>query len=380
MARIIVASYLVRLPVGGYLSWMLQWLAGFQRLGHEVYFVEKAGWPNSCYDPSTWVGSDECSYGTAVLDDLLRKFDLTGRWCFVDAAGQYHGLSRDQIESVFQTADLFVDHLRACEWAEEAATGPVRVLVDGEPGFTQMQMVLNQRASKHLDVFDQYYSVGLNVGSSECAVPTAGKTWRPVFDPVVVDFFPKVPADEDACFTTIMSWQAHDPIEFDGATYGQKDIEFPKFIDLPQRTATGFELAIAGNAPHDDLRAHGWRLKEAAAETVSFDSWGEYIRGSRGEFSVCKNVFTATNSGFFSDRSAIYLASGRPVVMQETGFSSHLPCGRGLFAVRDVVEAAAAIDEIQGNYEEHSQWAREIAYEYLDASKVLSKFLHEIGI
>jgi hypothetical protein len=178
-----------------------------------------------------------------------------------------------------------------------------------------------------------------------------------------------------------MSWQAHEPIEFAGTTYGQKDVEFVKFMDLPRRTLAPVEIAVAGkHVPVEQLAGSGWRLRNAHAVTLSFDSWKNYIQASKGEFSVCKNVFVATNSGWFSDRSAVYLASGRPVVMQDTGFSTHLPCGRGLFAVHTVEEAAAAIDEINSDYEQHAKWARVIASEYLDTPKVLRRFLRELGL
>jgi hypothetical protein len=141
------------------------------------------------------------------------------------------------------------------------------------------------------------------------------------------------------------------------------------------------EIAVSGKSiPTAQLREAGWRLRNAHEVTISFDSYAEYIRTSKGEFSVCKNVFVATNSGWFSDRSAAYLASSRPVVLQDTGFSEHLPCGRGLFAVRTADEAAAALEEIHGNYECHAKWARDIAVECLDAPKVLGRFLHEFGI
>ena len=140
MARIIVGSYMVRYPLGGMMSWVLQYLVGFQRLGHDVYFVEKSGYPNSCYDPAKKMMSDDCSYGIATLSSLLERFDLEGKWCFVDAAGRYHGLSRERVETVFESADLFVDMGTHGTWLDEAADTGLRVLVDGEPGFTQMKM------------------------------------------------------------------------------------------------------------------------------------------------------------------------------------------------------------------------------------------------
>jgi hypothetical protein len=381
MARIIVGSYLVQFPLGGYMSWVGQWLVGFERLGHEVWFVEKSAGPNSCYDPSTGVMADDCAYGAVQLRRFLERHGLPSQWCFVDAGGSYHGTGRVNIEGVFRSADLFVDMGTHGLWSNEAASARLRVLVDGEPGFRQMMLEKALAEEQELPLYDRYYSVGLNLGTPACTAPTAGRRWQPIFDPVVTDLFSHQPPPNGAAFTTVMSWQAHAPIEFNGATYGQKDVEFAKFMDLPCRTKAPFELAIAGKGtPVGELKAHGWRLLDSHRVTLTFDSWRDYIRCSRGEFSVAKNVFVATNSGFFSDRSAAYLASGRPVVMQETGFSAHLPCGRGLFAVRNAEDAAAAIDEIESDYESHSRAAREIAVEYLDTQRVLGRFLRELGL
>jgi len=378
MARIIVGSYVVRFPLGGYLSWALQWLVGFQRLGHDVYFVEKSGWPRSCYDPAHDVMSDDCSYGIETLVSHLKPFGLQDRWCYVDAAGVYHGLSRDRINEVFGSADLFVDMGTHGTWLPEAARSGRRVLIDGDPGYTQM------RAFKHeedLGEYDHYYSVGRNVGTDVCTVPTLGLTWRPIFDPVVVDLFPPRPVSDRAPFSTVMGWQSYSPVEYLGTTYGAKDQEFEKFIDLPRLTGATLELAVGGEGvPATRLRRAGWRLRNPLKVTRSAESFRAFIARSRGEFSVNKNFYVATNSGFFSERSAAYLASGRPVVMQDTGFSRHLPCGQGLFAVRTVEEAAAAIDTVTADYARQSAWAREIAREHLDAGVVLRDLLTELGV
>lgn len=381
MARIVLGSYMVRYPLGGNLSWALQWLVGFQRLGHDVYFVEKSGYPNSCFDPVGNVMGDDCTYGVTVLHDLLARFGLEERWCFVDAAGRHHGMARGEIEAVFRSTDLFVDMGTHGSWLPEAATAKLRVLVEAEPGFTQMKMAHRLASGEVLDEYDRHYSIGQNIGTTASTAPCAGRSWHQVFNPVVPDLFETTPAPADAPFTTVMNWRAHDTIRFEGQDFGQKDVEFARFMDLPARTSVPLELAVAGaDVPSDFLRAKGWRLRSAHALTMSVDSFKDYVRSSRGEFSVCKNVFVATRSGWFSDRSAAYMASGRPVVVQETGFSRHLPCGEGLFAVETVDEAAAALDEVAANYPRHSRAAREIAQEHLAAAKVLKRFLDELGV
>lgn len=360
------------------MSWVLQWLLGFQRLGHDVYFVEKSGWANSCYDPSADVMTDDCSYGVAALNALLSHYDLSDKWCYVDASGKYFGLDRELIEGTFRTADLFVDMGTHGSWLAEAAESGLRVLVDGDPGHTQFRALVE---NTRLPEYDHYYTVGRNVGTGRSTVPSLGKNWRPIFDPVVVELFPFREPSPGAPFTTMMVWQSYDPVEVAGIKYGMKDVEFEKFIDLPRRTPAPLEITLGGNdLPAERLLASGWRLAFPRVVTESFDSYRDYLSASRGEFSVNKNVYVVTNSGFFSERSAAYLASGKPVVMQDTGFSEHLPCGKGLIAVRTVEQAAAAIEEINRDYTSHCRRAREIAQEYLDTHHVLGEFLEDLGI
>lgn len=383
MARVVVSSYLVRFPLGGYFSWVLHWLIGFQRLGHEVYYVEKSGWQDSCYHPWRDVASEDCTYGTATLNMALARYGLERNWCFLDGQGRYHGLSREQVAVLFRSADLYLD-MGMHEWLEEATLANLRVVVDGEPAYTQMQWEEGLTEGKTLPAYDHYFTVGRNIGTDCTTAPTAGKHWRPIFDPINVDLIPFRPPRADAPFTTVMSWQAHEPIQYGGKTYGQKDVEFEKFFDLPGRIKAPLEIAVGGagrdNVPARRLRQAGWRVRNSLTVSRTYELFMNYIQNSKGEFSVCKNVFVATNSGFFSERSAAYLASGRPVVMQDTGFSAHLPCGQGLFAVHTVDEAAAAIEEINRDNQRQSRWARELAFEYLDTAKVLGGLLADLGL
>jgi hypothetical protein len=386
MARVLLGTYMVRFPLGGMLSWPLQWMLGCRRLGHDVHLVERASYPAACYDPIANRMSDDCSHGMAVVADLLARHGLVGRWCYVDAANRHYGMSPTQVRRLFSSADVFVDLGTQGAWLEEAQDAGLRVLVDGEPGYTQMKM---QRSRTAVDSgydlldsgsYDCYYTNGHNVGTAASSAPTAGRQWRGVFNPVVVDLFPFAPGPHDAPFTTLMNWRAHDPLEFEGRLYGQKDQELRRFIGLPAMTDVPLELSVSGPAvPVRELRRHGWRVA-SGLEVGSFDSFRDYIQASRGEFTVAKHVFVATRSGWFSDRSAAYLASGRPVVMQDTGFGDHLPCGEGLFAVRTVQEAAAALEEIAVGWWRHAAAARQIAIEHLDAERVLGRFFGELGL
>ena len=311
----------------------------------------------------------------------MSQYKLAGRWCFVEANGQYHGLTRERVSSLFASADLFIDlGLAHGEWNEEAAGAALRVFVDSDPGITQMLWEQYLADDVPLPSYDFHYSVGQNIGTDHSPAPVAGRTWRPIVNPVNLDLFPMRPVDAGAPFSTIMSWQSRG-ISHNGVDYGSKDVEFARFVELPRLTTVPLELATAGpGVPIDRLTSAGWRIQDPIAVTRSFDEFRSYVSRSRGEFSVAKHVYAATNSGWFSDRSSAYLASGRPVVLQETGFSRHLPCGRGLFAVRTAEDAAAALDTIASDWERHAAAAREIAGECLAASKVLGRFLEELGL
>ena len=381
MARIILGSYMVRYPLGGMMSWVLQFLVGFKRLGHEIYFVEKFGYPNSCYNPLNETMSDDCTYGIEILSALLDAHGLKGTWCYVDRDGHYYGISRQRIDEIFRTGDIFIDMGTHGSWSVEAEATQQRILIDGEPAFTQIKMENNIEAGIALPAYDHYFTTGKNIDTEFSTSPTAGVEWKYLYHPVQVDLFPAIPSPATGSYSTVMNWQSHEPITYRGQVYGQKNIEFEKFVELPKRVTASMEVAVAGKKlPIDWLNAHGWGVVDARKATLSFDSFRSYIQASRGEFSVCKNVFVANQTGWFSDRSAAYLASGRPVVMQETGFSRHLPCGEGLFAFQNLEQAEKAINLIEADYERHSASAREVAYEYLDTGIILRNFLETLGI
>jgi hypothetical protein len=371
VARIVLGGYMVRYPLGGMLAGYVQWLVGFQRLGHEIYAVEKAGGRGSCYDPRRDLMTDDCSSGFALVTALLERFGLEGRLCFVDADGLYHGLTQPEVERVFDAADLFVDLGTHGAWLDDAKRTGVRIYVDGEPGARQLQMQQQLDARELLPSYDHWYTVGQSIGTPASSAPTAGRTWRHVFHPVVVDLFAPAEANGASAYTTVMNWRSHEPLEYGGTSYLQKDAEFEHFIDLPARTHVPLEIAVAGaGVPARRLGAAGWHVRDAHQVTASYDTFVEYVAASRGEFSVSKHVYVATRSGWFGDRSAVYLASGRPVVLQDTG----------LFAVSSVDEAAAALETIERDRKRHAKAARELAREHLDAEVVLTRLLAEIGL
>jgi hypothetical protein len=376
----IVAGYLAGHPVGGHVLSILHWLAGLRSLGYDVVFAEHHGWPNACWNPETKTLSDDPSYGLRELDAYARELGLRA-WCFVDQGGGYHGLTREEMHAACKEADVLLG-LWTVTWLDEFADCRRRIFVDTDPGFTQFGMAADVRASlafaSPMD-FHEHYSYGSRIGQPDCPIPTHGLDWKPARPPVALDLVPARFTSEATCFTTVMSWSPRKPIVYDGVEYGLKDIEFWRIAELPSRVSPCLEIALGGNAPYDAIKAAGWRLADAAAVTATPWTYRDYIAQSRGEFSVAVNLEVKTRSGWFSDRTAAYLASGKPVVVQDTGFSEDLPCGEGLFAFSTLDEAAAAIEEIGRDYRRHCLAARRVAEEHLDARRVIGRLVGPAG-
>jgi hypothetical protein len=382
MATILFCSWAVRHPVGGVLSNNLQFLTGFRRLGHDVYLLEKAGYDESCFDPERRVMSDDCSCGIRRIGRLLDRHGLHGKWCYVAADGSYHGLSRFEVESAIARADLFIDRGLHRSWDEETADVPVRVLLDPDPGFRQVKLANAVAKGRPVPPYDAYYTYGQNVGTARSTAPTSGVRWGHLFHPVdSALYMPAPPPTPGAPWTTIMHWRALEWVEYSGRVYGMKDVQFRHFEDLPTRVNVPMEVAVEGShVPVDSLRERGWRVESAVDVTTSYATYHDYVRRSFGEFSVVKDVYRGLNVGWFSDRSAAYLAHGRPVVVQTNGVAGHLPIGEGLFEVADVNEAAEAIERVARDPARHSAAARRVAEEYLDSRVVLARFLDELGM
>jgi len=381
MATIILGSYMFRYPLGGMNSWVLQYLLGLKDLGHDVYFVEKYGYANSCYDPEKEIMSDDCSYGLKLVSELLARFGLENKWCFVTRNDVYHGLSEKQINEVFRSADLFIDMGSHGSWSEESDRVSLNVLIDGEPGYTQITWAAKLEEGIPIPKYDRYFTNGKNIGDPGNPVPTLGLKWEPVYSPVSCMLFPVANPVNNDSYSTVMNWQSHDPVKYNGIEYGQKDVEFKKFIGLPKFTNVLMEVAVSGkNIPDQTLKENSWVVRNGKNVTLTFDAFRNYLSACRAEFSVCKNVFVANNTGWFSDKSAAYLACGKPVILQDTGFNKHLPVGIGLFAFSNMKDATEAITEIERNYNKHSGAAKEIACEYLESKKVMRQFLNELGI
>jgi hypothetical protein len=289
-------------------------------------------------------------------------------------------MTKKKIEAIFKSADCYIDLGTQNGWEEESSHCRLRILIDGEPGFSQISFFNDDELGRRYSRYDYFFTNGYNIGRPGNLVPTGEVIWKHMYSPVHVSMFKVTEPRSDAPFTTVMNWKSHKPVSYMDREYGQKNIEFEKFIRLPSLVHANLEVAVSGgNIPLDLLNRYNWNRVDGIEITKSYQSFCNYIEKAKAEFSVCKNVFVALNTGWFSDKSAAFLASGRPVILQDTGFSDHLPCGTGLFAVSNIDEAKAAIEEIENNWSKHSKAAREIALECLDTRVVLKKFMNEIN-
>jgi GT2 family glycosyltransferase len=386
--KIVLFGMMTNKAVAGIAHLTMPYLVGLERLGYQAYYVEAHGsWPTQLQDP-TDATSDGSREAAAYIERVTRHFGFRGRWAFhaQHSDGSCYGMTAGELRRLYACADLFLNLHGGTYPPEELADDDRLVLVDSDPVGLQI------RASRgdaevlgFLGAHAAHFSWGENLGQEDCGVPIpAGFRFRPTREPVLLDLWGSGTAPAGPLFTTIGNWQQHeDDLELRGEVYHwSKHHEFLKFLDLPSRTAQPFELSLAScdDQAKQLLEENGWRVRPAAELSGDLDVYRSYIVDSRAEFTVAKDQNVRLRSGWFSDRSATYLAAGRPVVTQETGFSNTLPTGEGLFAFSTMDGILAAVEEINSDYERHSAAAYEIAREYFDAEKVLSRLLAEVGL
>jgi glycosyltransferase involved in cell wall biosynthesis len=375
VARLIVVEDLAGRAVvgrGGTAMYVMQILNGLARLGHDVVFVEFLD-----EEPD----AAAVSYFRSVVERwwspqraaLILEPTLTCR----------AGLQVDAVRAAAADAEAVITlaaHYRREPWPLLEDVRP-RILLEQDPGYTQL-WAADEDPVDFYGEQDVHFTVGANVGTERSALPAVGIDWHHLFNPVVLDWWAGETPVQRNRFTTVGAWRDYGYLEWEGRVIGPKAEEFERFMDLPGRTGEGFELALGIDPDDPDLPRlleHGWTVADAAALAAPSD-YRDYIRGSLGEFSCAKGGYVATRSGWFSDRSACYLAAGRPVVLQATGFEDVLPTGAGLFAVGDVEEAARAVRQIRADYPRHSRAARQIAREHLDSDRLLARMLAEAGV
>jgi hypothetical protein len=379
---IVVAGSVAQRPGNGGHTWVfLQYLLGFRKLGWEVLFLDRLE-PEMCVDAAGAPSSVEASVNIAYLDRVFDAFGLGDRFAVLHGGERTVGIPRARVLDEVGRAALVLNVNGFFEDPEVLSSAALRVYLDIDPGFPHMWRALGLH-----DAFrdhDAYVTVGESVGQSECTIPTGGIDWITTPQPVVLEHWP-AQAGPGRAFTSVGSWRGpFGPVEYEGATYGLRVHEFRRFADLPRQVSAPLEIALdideADAADVELLRAGGWALRDP--REVAADPWRyrEYVQDSSAELMVAKNMYVQSRSGWFSDRSICYLASARPVLAQDTGFSRHHPVGEGLLAFSTLDEAVEGVERIIADPERHSRAARALAEERFESTRVLGRLLQKLGV
>lgn len=381
--RVVVAGAIAHSPInGGGCAWaFLQYVLGFRQLGCEVLYVEHLD-RKDCIDADWRPAAFAESANVATFRTLSARHGLDGHTALLLRDGEeWVGLSSREVEAWAAAADLFVNLSGRFHLAAIVRAPRRRVYVDLDPGFTQIWQA-QYGADMNLPGHDAYLTVGLNLGGADCPVPTLGLRWQPICPPVVrAEWRPAT--DMGDAYTTVAEWRGYAPIEWQGVWYKQKSDEFLRFIDLPERTPCPLEICLAIHPNEPDLphlRQHGWRLSEPGVHAAHSEAYRTYVRGSRGEFSVAKHGYVIGRTGWISDRTACYLAAGRPAIVQDTGLGAHLPVGEGLLVFEGIDDAVAALATVEHDYASHARAAAAMAARYFDSDRVLAELLDIAGV
>lgn len=385
--RIIVTGLVGLYPLGGVAWDYLQYVIGLARLGHDVYYHEDT-WSHP-YHPLEQRFASEGEYSAQFLHDFFAHYapELSERWHYLHLHEESFGMPRAAFDEVAASADLFLNVSGACLLPETLFPRCVTVFLDTDPGYNQIVLSERPAWSKNVEgwaasvlAHDCHFTYAENIHGEDCRVPTLGLAWQTTRMPIVLSLW-EGPAGtmppSSAPWSTVMTWNAFaGPLLYGGREYGSKGAEFEKVIDLPARVAVPLKVALGGQtAPVERLRAHGWQIVDGPSATLTPASYQAWIAASRGELSIAKEVYVALRTGWFSTRSACYLAAGRPVVVQDTGFSAILPTGAGLLAFNTGQEAAAAIEAVEAEPVHHAAAARALAEEHFDSDRVLTELL-----
>jgi len=384
---IVVLGMMGRCPFGGQTWLYLNWLRGLARLGHDVWYVEDdATWP---YDPRADSMVDDPTYAVAHVSRTLARVGLGERWAYralYRGETACHGVSRERLVELYRDCDALLNVCGSTVLNEDHLRARRRVYVETDPVTNQLELANGVAKTRDvLSAHDLIVTYGENYGAPDCGVPMDGFRYLKTRQPIDLELWPAAFDASAASYTTIGNWRqrGHDVV-WNGQTYAwSKHHEFLKFVDLPRRRPSQrFELClnVDDGADRQLLLEHGWRLTSPLAMSLDPFGYQEFFRGSRAEWTVAKDQNVRLRSGWFSERDACYLASGKPVIAQSTGFENHLPVGKGLFAFRDMDGVLAAIDTIESDYAGACRAAREVAEESLEATRVCRRFLEDIGL
>jgi len=377
----IVVGFIGKLPFAGMSLYNLHYIAGLHALGYEVHYVERQNKPDELYDPVADEMTDNPANAIRYLGDLLPKFGVAhGRFSFIDRHDHCHCTDWSGLRAAIDCADFI---LTLCEkaWCDDFARCPRRAFVDGDPLFTQAAMLQpDGKTAAVLDNYDTLFTYGTRIGMKDCTVPAAGRDWIATRPVVATRYWNVSPASRSAPVTAVAQWTGGAQVTLDGRTYGYKNRELRRFMDLPKRTTQRFSLAVGGSdAPLAELRASGWDLVNPLEASRTVEAYQKFIANSKADLGIAKHAYVAARCGWFSDRSTCYLAGGRPVLHQDTGYTDWLPAGNGVFPFSSTEEILEALERLDSDYDAHARAARATALEYFEATTVLGRMLDDCG-
>jgi hypothetical protein len=367
-------------PGQGGATWaVLQYVLGLRQLGHDVMLAEPVAAERLRPAGAALRESEQARYFRGVVD----AFGLAGRAALLrEGTTETEGSAYEEMKAFARRADLVVNvsgmlaDLALLEWIRR------RVYLDLDPAFVQLWHTaegIDMRFGAHT----HFVTVGMNVGREGCTVPTCGLQWVRTPQPVVLEHWPVAEGPPRYGWTTVGNWRGYGSVTYGGVQYGQKAHSMRPLMALAQRTKERFELALDIHADERAdlaaLAANGWRLLDPREVAGTPGEYGTFVRESKGEFGLAKSGYVASNCGWFSDRSACFLASGRPVVAQETGWTRWLAAGEGVVPFTGVDDAAAALESVGRNYPRHARAARAAAERYFDSRFVLPALLEAVG-
>lgn len=388
--RIIVGGMVGQFPLGGVAWDYFHYCIGLHQLGHDMYYHEDTWvWP---HDPVKGYASDDASYTCNFIQGFFDRYapELAHKWHYRLLHDQSYGMTREAFDEVSRTADVFLNVSGACFFPDELNPKAIKVFMDTDPGYNQIVMHEKPAWSENVQRWcdqvlshDRHLTYAENIYGDDCIIPRMGIDWQPTRCIATLPEWEAVrnaPPPAEAAFTTVMSWSYFKgPLVYRGVSYDQKAAEFAKFHDLPRRTSVPLALAIGGHkAPSDQMKQNGWRLINALDASLTVDNYVQFIADSAGEWSIAKNVFVGTRSGWFSCRTACYLAAGRPAVVQDTAWSKFIPSGEGVIAFSTMEEAIDGLNRVAAEPVRHRRAAYEIAREYLAPDKVLPPMIEAI--
>lgn len=382
--KIIVFGIFFGYPLAGVTYQFLHYLIGLRRLGYDPYYVEDSSrW---VYNPWIHDTSPDPVANITAMAPVLEAHGFAGRWVFRgNPDGQCYGMTEAQLLQLYREADAMLNVTASQELREEHLVCPRRIYVESDPFTSQVPFSQGEPVMvRQLHLHDTHFSFGENLGAPDCDVPVEPFRWLPTRQPVLLDMWDNPYSANGTGYRTITTWRNKGKnLTHRGETYyWTKNREFRKFLDLPRQCPVPFELALGNvhNQLHCVLNHRGWSTADGLHISEDTERYRGYIQRSRGEFTVARDQYVRPYTGWFSDRSACYLAAGRPVITQETGFSKFLPTGRGLFAFRTMQDVLTALDAIESDWEGHCRAAREIAAEYFAAEKVVGSLMERAGL